>query len=121
MPFTISLTSGLVKSDSTSRRTIESFSLAVPDLSKEASGEADFATSTVANVLPFGGVTTASAVFIKTNNDITVRFNGATAVDGGVLLKENGSMVLIGVEVDEILIDNASGNIAHIDYYLGGV
>ena len=79
---------------------------------------ADSGTQAIA----FGPVTTAHYVLLKTDRQVTVKFNGdSTGFTLGTAVTTGGSFALSDVSITSISIVNASGAAASIDYELVGV
>lgn len=87
---------------------------------KVSSGETTIADSGSLSV-PFGEVTTARYLWVKTDRQITLKFNGAST---GFLLGTAaavGGFMGIPTSCTSLTIENASGAVAEVAYELAGV
>jgi hypothetical protein len=77
------------------------------------------ATATTDEVLPMGGVTTASALYLYSSQTITVNLNSAAGTD--IVLSANRPFFSTGLAVTAIYLSNASGSTASIVAFIAGV
>lgn len=71
------------------------------------------ATGTVDQSIPMGGVSTASLIYIKSDVEISVKFN-STVTDLAKTISANGELFWKGCSVTAVYITNASGSDATI-------
>lgn len=116
MSFTISLNSYLLKSDSTSRKTLDSLSTAVGSLDESITHEQQVAVGATA-AIPTGGVGSARVLHFQTDQDVIVYLNGDT---NGFAVKAGGLAVLINTAVTSLSVENTSVSAANVRVQLFG-
>jgi hypothetical protein len=120
--FTIGTSFGILKSDSTTRRTITSIAHSVGDLVEgNYIDPISIASGVVEQAISFGGVTTAKVLYIRTTQDITVVLNRVTPTGGeGFELSKDGVFLSLGTEITTLHVSNSSGSIAYLEIYVAG-
>lgn len=127
-PFTVSLTSSLVKSTSVDRTTLISFLKSVARLREGSNLEYNLATTTVQSFveLPLGGVDTVRLLALITDQPIEVRLNddGSDHTDifqvGNSSEDPAGMLLIMETNITKLEVSNDFGNEAHIEYYVAG-
>jgi hypothetical protein len=76
-------------------------------------------TATTDQAFNFGGVTTASVLYVKSDQAITLNLNSNTGTDISVLA--NKPFVLSGTAITAAYVSNASGSSANISFGVWGV
>jgi hypothetical protein len=76
------------------------------------------ATGTVDELISMGGVTTASFIYCKSDQTITLNFNSSSGTN--VAVTENRPLLITGTSVTAIYASNASGSSANVTMLIAG-
>lgn len=121
VPFTVSTTFGIVRSDSTARKTLSSLAHGIGDLSEETSLTIKVANGQSEQSITLGGVSPADVLFIRSDQEITVIINRSTPANGeGFTLLEDGFLLLLGASISTLHVSNSSGSEATVEIYVAG-
>ncbi len=118
--FTVSLQTALVKSTSTSRKTLDPLQVSVPSLLLETSNTFGVANDNTPVSIPFGGITIAKVVQLISDEEVTVKFNGDTTgiTFGGE--DDGGVLEIIGASISSMTVQNNGADEATFAFYLAG-
>lgn len=115
---TLSLLANLLESTTKTRTTRDSVAIGVGDLEQIQSIGQVYVTGAVEAVFPLAGIETVQALWMTSDQDVTVFFGAATV---GFSLKGGGILVLMNTSITSIKISNSSGNKADVRAILGGI